>query len=133
MRDKIAHAAISQLGVAFRAHGRIAGVALDCVGLVAYCLNTAGLAITAPCNYTLRGDYYGVLTDFFRDNGFCRSATTEPKSGTIGAVRCSPQQYHLMVRVDQGWVHAHAGLGRVVLMPDPSPWEVLDLWRLKGN
>jgi hypothetical protein len=38
-----------------------------------------------------------------------------------------------MVRADNGWVHAHAGLGRVVHMPGMSPWPLINLWRLAGE
>jgi hypothetical protein len=38
-----------------------------------------------------------------------------------------------MVHADNGWVHAHAGLRRVVHMPGPSPWPIIALWRFCGD
>lgn len=40
-------------------------------------------------------------------------------------------QLHLMIGTRDGIVHAHAGLGRVVLTPGPSPWPLLGAWRFQ--
>jgi hypothetical protein len=34
-----------------------------------------------------------------------------------------------MIWTARGLVHAHAGLGRAVLMPPPAPWPVRGIWR----
>lgn len=133
MHAAIVDAAMAQIGVPFRSHGRMPGVALDCVGLVSHCLNEAGKKIVPPHDYTLRGNFSDRLSAFFESNGLVRAAITDVQPGDVGVVLCVPRQYHLLVRAEQGWIHAHAGLGRVVHMPDPSPWDLAQLWRLKGD
>jgi lipoprotein Spr len=49
--------------------------------------------------------------------------------GDLALVRPGPLQLHLMILVPGGFVHAHAGLRRVVEMPGASPWPVMGWWR----
>ena len=51
------------------------------------------------------------------------------REGDLALVRPGPLQLHLMIVVSGGHVHAHAGVGRVVEMPGPSPWPVIGYWR----
>ena len=125
----IAERALSQVGTAFRKNGRLPDVGLDCVGLVGHALASDNI----PNYYSLRGDHMARIEDYFRRN-FCFALTPSDAvvSGDIAAVCCAPAQVHLLVRTDQGWVHAHAGLRRVVITPDPLPWPMLSIWRYKG-
>lgn len=36
----------------------------------------------------------------------------------------NPVQPHLLIVVPGGFVHAHAGLGRVTFLPDPLLWPI---------
>lgn len=50
--------------------------------------------------------------------------------GDVLLVRPGPAQVHLLVCARDGrFVHAHAGLRRVVAMPGPHGWPVLRHWR----
>jgi hypothetical protein len=40
---------------------------------------------------------------------------------------------HLGVRTDQGFVHAHAGIGRVVETPGAPEWPVLAVYRRRSR
>ncbi|MFM6828852.1 MAG: hypothetical protein ACKOVA_00735 [Novosphingobium sp.] len=42
----------------------------------------------------------------------------------------NPVQPHLVIAVQGGFVHAHAGLGRVTFLPAPLPWPIARQWRL---
>jgi hypothetical protein len=51
--------------------------------------------------------------------------------GDILLVRCSPVQLHVLVAAGlERFVHAHAGLRRVVLGPRDPAWHMIGRWRL---
>lgn len=113
-------------GVPFRLHGR-SERGLDCVGVVALAALRAGYRGVAPRGYSLRG---GRLQDF---RTWLHAAGLEPvadmRAGDVVLARVGPGQWHLMLRVEGGFVHAHAGLRRVVEMPGDCPWAVEGIWR----
>jgi hypothetical protein len=130
---RIAASALQQIGTPFRLHGRLPGAALDCVGLVANCMEQSGLSIDAPFNYSIRGQHEQRITEFFAQSMFRALTHENVEPGDIAAVQCAVRQSHLMIRTARGWVHAHAGLGRVVLTPDPIEWPVTAIWRAIGD
>ena len=115
-------AARAVVGVRFRLHGRLPERGLDCVGLAALVLGRA-----APEGYGLRSGDEGQAADWLRAAGLRRVDLA--REGDLALVRPGPLQLHLMIVVPGGHVHAHAGVGRVVEMPGPSPWPVLGYWR----
>jgi murein DD-endopeptidase / murein LD-carboxypeptidase len=124
----IGRRALAQVGVPFRLHGRCAGEALDCVGLVAVALGEITGRCDVPMHYTLRGDFADVVDRYFESVGLKKC--TEPfADGDIVLVCVAPKQSHLMVRADGGFVHAHAGLRKIVLTPGPPLWPVTGAWR----
>jgi cell wall-associated NlpC family hydrolase len=110
------------IGVPFRLHGR-GREGLDCVGLAALALGRE-----APGDYGLRSG------DVARAEGWLRAAglraVAEGTPGDLALARPGPLQLHLMIGTGAGFVHAHAGLGRVVEMPGVSPWPILGWWTL---
>ncbi|MCP1468706.1 cell wall-associated NlpC family hydrolase [Sphingobium sp. OAS761] len=113
------------IGVPFRLHGR-SEAGLDCVGLAALAFARAGHAGVAP-------DAYGLRThDAMRVGGWLRAAGLRPvgtgRPGDLALVRPGPLALHLMIATGDGFVHAHAGLGRVVETPGASPWPVIGWW-----
>src|SRR3546814_11269985 len=48
--------------------------------------------------------------------------------GDIVLVQAGVRQFHVMVFTGEGFIHAHAGLRRVVAMPGESPWPVIGVW-----
>ncbi|AJR26546.1 hypothetical protein [Sphingobium sp. YBL2] len=115
-------AARALVDVRFRLHGRLPERGLDCVGLAALVLGRA-----APEGYGLRSGDEGRAADWLRAAGLRR--VDAAREGDLALVRPGPLQLHLMIVVPGGHVHAHAGVGRVVEMPGPSPWPVLGYWR----
>lgn len=127
--DDVAARALRHVGTPFRLFGRDPDFALDCVGLVALCINAKG-----DWQYGLKGDYLVTVDPVLQAQKFrARSTDEAPRNGDVALVQCAPHQQHLMVRANNGWVHAHAGLGRVVHMPGMSPWPLITLWRLAGE
>jgi hypothetical protein len=56
-------------------------------------------------------------------------AVAAARVGDLWLVRPGALQLHLMIGVSGGFVHAHAGLRRVVEMPGDAGWPVVGVWR----
>ncbi len=120
----IERAALRAVGTRFRLHGRGAD-GLDCVGLVALALRAGGYSGDVPTGYALRGGDWGVL-----DRLLVRVAIAEP--GDVLLMAAGPGQLHLGIGTQDGFVHADAGLRRVVERPGTPPWPVIGIWRMEG-
>ncbi|MBD8618898.1 peptidoglycan endopeptidase [Sphingomonas sp. CFBP 13728] len=118
----VAAAAVAAVGTRFRLHGRGAD-GLDCVGLVALALRAGGYLGEVPRGYALRGNDWGLL-----DRVLVRVA--EAEAGDVLLMAAGPGQLHLGIRTAAGFVHADAGLRRVVERPGMPPWPVLGVWRM---
>jgi lipoprotein Spr len=127
----MAATAMDLCGTRFCLHGRESEAGLDCIGLAAQCLAAAGFSCDVPNGYAIRGGSERTIGKYMAAAGFERLA---PESslceGDIVLVRPSPVQWHFMVRAGEGFVHAHAGLGRVVLCPGAAPWPIAAIFRL---
>ncbi|MDT0506795.1 peptidoglycan endopeptidase [Novosphingobium sp. MMS21-SN21R] len=126
MNRLLAEAATSLIGTSFRLHGRIPATGLDCVGLVAEAMRRAGHEPDCPAGYSLR------LTSVARWLAHAdRSGLVETADrGDVILCMANPVQPHLVIAVPGGFVHAHAGIGRVTFLPAPLPWPVAQQWRL---
>ncbi|WP_298399275.1 peptidoglycan endopeptidase [Sphingobium sp.] len=113
----------AMIGVPFRLHGRSRD-GLDCVGLAALALGR-----DAPFAYGLRSGDGTQAERWLRAAGLRRVEGGRP--GDLALVRPGPLQLHLMIATGTGFVHAHAGLGRVVEMPGVSPWPLLTWWSVE--
>ena len=129
---QIAERAESQLGVSFRLHGRAPGRSLDCVGLAAYSLfGLSGLGRVAV-NYRLRGYYEDWLAAELQNLGLKPQLSNQPWAlGDLIVFKPSASQVHLGISTKGGVVHAHAGLRKIVMTPDPQ-MRVIGHWRLEG-
>lgn len=129
----LADAAEGLLGAPFRLHGRDPRTGLDCIGLLAAALRCCGRAVQLPTGYSLR------LCDpsaWLPDPGTCGflAACLPFQPGDAVLLRLSPVQFHLAIHARrEGWVHAHAGLRRVVLQPVLPPGDIVHHWRLAPN
>ena len=102
---------------------------LDCVGLVLAALEVVGRRVRVP-PYRLRMSEIGSLVTGASDAGLVE-ASGPPRPGDVLLVRPGPAQHHLVIAASLGgFVHAHAGLRRVVLTPAPLPWTEERRWRL---
>lgn len=125
----LATAAERLVGVPFRLHGHDAERGLDCVGLVVAALEAVGRRARVPA-YRLRMREIGGFVSAASDAGLVK-ASGPIRPGDVLLVRPGPAQHHLAIAVGGGgFVHAHAGLRRVVLTPAPLPWAEERRWRL---
>jgi cell wall-associated NlpC family hydrolase len=129
----LAAAAERLVGTPFRLQGRDPAHGLDCVGLVAASLAAIGQPSCAPAGYRLRQPAIARYLAAAAGCGLAAAAgPVEP--GDVLLVRPGPAQHHLVIAATTGgFVHAHAGLGRVVLTPAPLAWPVAHHWRLAAE
>jgi len=127
---EFAAAAEALVGAPFRLHGRDPAAGLDCVGVVAAAFKACGREVREPRGYGLRNRSVAPLLDLAAANDLVE--TDGPIApGDVLLVRPGPGQHHLLVASCPGrFVHAHAGLRRVVAQPGPLPWPTQRRWRL---
>jgi len=117
----VVRAARACLGARFRPHGRDPAWGLDCVGLAA-----RAFGIAVPADYPLRGGRPERVAAFAAAAGLAVRAAAGP--GDLVLVRSGPGQLHLVVLTGRGFVHADAGLRRVVEVPGRPAWPALGAW-----
>lgn len=129
MKNDYAERARALVGTRFRAQGRDE-TGLDCIGVV---LSTFDLPATAGRNdYRLRGDHRHEVRQAL-DYHFRQVARKQARPGDVLLLSAGSGQVHLAVRTAAGFVHAHAGLRRVVETPGIPEWPVLAAYRKRRD
>lgn len=126
----LADAAAALVGVRFRLHGRDPGTGLDCIGLFAAAMAALGRPVELPTGYPLR---LSQLSGWLPEPDACGMVPVEPPfvQGDVVLLAAGPGQFHLAIAgPGHGWVHAHAGLRRVVCQPDRPAGRIIHQWRL---
>ena len=121
--------ALALVGTPFRPQGRdVTG--LDCVGLAMRVFELP--AETVPDDYRLRGRHLhratGLLGRFFR-----RVSETLGQPGDLLLLAPRADQLHFAVLTMSGFVHAHAGLRRVVETPGDPGWPTTAVFRRRSR
>jgi cell wall-associated NlpC family hydrolase len=128
--DELASAALKLIGSPFRLHGRDPATGLDCVGVCTASLGAVGRGIHVPASYRLRNTALGDFSTVLSQAGL-GSVAGPVRPGDILLLSLSFIQFHLIIAAGGGsFVHAHAGLRRVVQSPGPNTCPVLEHWRL---
>lgn len=110
----LAAAAEALVGTPFRLHGRDPETGLDCIGVLDTALKACGQAIDLPSGYRLRMRSLEHWLPEPQTLGFAWAAGPVSQ-GDVVMQAVGPAQFHLAIAVaGDGWVHAHAGLRRVV-------------------
>lgn len=118
----------SLVGTRFRPQGRSVDDGLDCVGVVAI---AAGIAPERmPDDYRLRGGKVDPVNAGLAALGFVQLPSDHGEPGDVLVASSGPGQLHAAVLTPGGYVHAHAGLRRVVETPGALPWPIVSAWRL---
>ena len=113
------------VGTPFRPQGR-GELGLDCVGVA---IATFGLR-DVRANYRLRGDHAGEVREYLRAV-FRRVPTAQVRPGDLKLMQVADDQIHLGVRTRAGFVHAHAGVRRVVETHGNPERRVLGVYRAR--
>lgn len=123
---ELASAARALVGAPFRLHGRDPRSGLDCIGVLeAAC----GTGVRLPSLYALRSRGLPAVSAIAARLGLCE-VTGAIAAGDVIMVRPGPCQHHLAIATaPDRFVHAHAGLRRVVEGPIPAHWPRLYHWR----
>jgi murein DD-endopeptidase / murein LD-carboxypeptidase len=131
---RIAARAIGNVGLPFRLHGRSAESGFDCVGLLADALRSVGFERPIPADYGLRGQFEQRARAFFETTDFKSVDDDSPTlPGDFAIVAIGPRQLHFIIYTNGGFVHAHAGLRRVVSTPGSVFWLSVGRWRYIGE
>lgn len=113
------------LGVRFRPQGREAAHGLDCIGVVTAAFGLAGVRQ----DYQLRSSAVDAVERGFRECGFVPLAPSATRPGDVILVRAGHAQLHVALLTPDGYLHADAGLRRVVEVPGAIPWPIASAWR----
>jgi cell wall-associated NlpC family hydrolase len=127
---QLARAAEALVGTPFRLHGRDPATGLDCIGLFAAAMAAIGRDVAVPTGYPLRvRRLEGWLPDPV-GFGLC-PAQGGLEAGDVLLIAPGPCQLHLAIAsAAGGWIHAHAGLRRVVHDAACPAGGMLHHWRL---
>lgn len=116
----------SLVGVPFRAQGRDPKIGLDCVGLTlhAFCLPKQHIR----SDYRLRGDHAKEIREGFRSM-FEEVSHSRSRPGDVLVLQVARDQLHLAIFCGRSFIHADAGIRRVVETPGQPCWPVLATFR----
>lgn len=112
-------------GTRFRVQGRGPG-GLDCVGVVLATFDIPSAPVRH--DYRMRGEHLGELREQLELH-FRRVGRTALRAGDVMLLLAGEQRPHLAVRTKRGFVHAHAGVRRVVETPGMPEWPLLGAYR----
>jgi hypothetical protein len=119
-------AARALIGERFRAQGR-GDAGLDCIGVV---LITFGISPElVRSDYAFKGPHDVGMVRAALDKHFRRVPRTQLRCGDVMLLAAGGRQPHLAVRTGSGFVHAHAGIRRVVETPGDPEWPLLAVYR----
>lgn len=104
------------VGARFRPQGYDAATGLDCVGLVWAAYAAAGRRLVRPRDYPLRGWSRERIDEALGASGFARVKGARGV-GDVALIALAAGQFHLGLMGQTTFVHAHAGLRRVVETP----------------
>lgn len=129
MAARDARRALALAGVPFRPQGRDRS-GMDCVGL---CLATYRIpAEQVRRDYRIRGNHQReVMASLLK--WFRRVGEREGRAGDLLLLAVATDQLHLAVRTADGFVHADAGLRRVVHTPGDPQWPVIEVYRRRAR
>ena len=133
-RERFSAAADALVGAPFRFRGRDRATGLDCVGMVLAALADIGRKPAQLNGYAMRQTHPDHHFDVALACGFQLYDGSDLEPGDLLLVNPGPAQVHLLVFAGKrGFIHAHAGLGKVVRTPAPCPWSIAFIWRLAAD
>lgn len=126
----LAKAAEDLIGAPFRLYGRDPRTGLDCVGLCLAALAAIGRPVSIPACYGMRNRGISHLL-VFADQASLAEAAGPATAGDIILTSPGAAQFHLAIAAGPNrFIHAHAGLRRVVATPGHLHGPLLQHWRI---
>ncbi|WP_144095820.1 NlpC/P60 family protein [Croceicoccus sediminis] len=124
-----ATAALELVGAPFRLRGRDPATGLDCLGVVVHVLGRIGGNACIAKAYGLRNsDIKGLLEDAEASGLVPTRGRAAP--GTVVLFDLGAGQHHLAIAAgNECFVHAHAGLRKVVYGKIDPSWKTVATWR----
>lgn len=123
--EQIVKTARAYIGTPYRHMGRLNGVGIDCLGLLACVCNDLNIPCQDRAQYERYGNYESLLAAISEQ---CLPAT-EPAPGRIGFFRCSPTSGHTCIfgENENGltMIHAYQNAGKV------AEHQYIDWWNAK--
>lgn len=113
------------VGTRFRPQGRGAE-GLDCVGVILATFDIHAARVRK--DYRIEGGDRAELDAALLQH-FRRVSPRELAAGDVIVMMPDARQLHLGVRTDAGFVHAHAGMRRVVETPGDPEWPIAGIYR----
>ena len=126
-KERVIARARDCLGARFKPQGRKIHLGLDCVGVAAI-----AFARDVPGDYPLRGGKPEAIAAMIEAAGLRPIARDAAGAGDLLLIAASYSQLHLAVLTDVGFVHADAGLRRVVETPGRPRDAILGAWEARG-
>ena len=126
----LARAALALEGTRFRLHGRDPATGLDCIGVLSVSLQSCGVKPMLPNGYRLRMRHIAGLEEIAVACNLGK-ATGTIQPGDVLIVNPAPCQFHLLIAAGaENFIHAHAGLKRVICGALPGHWPIAGHWRI---
>lgn len=116
------------VGARFRPQGYDPATGLDCVGLVWAAYAAAGRRLVRPRDYPLRGWSRERIAEALAASSFAL-VEDAPRVGDVALIALAAGQFHLGLMGQSTFVHAHAGLRRVVETPVDDGLSDAMFWR----
>ena len=128
MHGDFAERARALVGTRFRLQGRRSD-GLDCVGVVlaTFGIDPAGVRNDYGLNHEDPVELDAAMLKHFR-----RLPSRQLAPGDVMLMSVAKRRLHLAVRTADGFVHADAGLRRVVETPGVPQWPLLAAYRRRG-
>ena len=114
------------VGARFRPQGRGEG-GFDCVGVVTETFGIAPAHVRR--DYEMRGPGNLKQLRSTLNRHFRKVSGPQIRVGDVMLLEVAEGQPHLAVRTEAGFVHAHAGIRRVVETPGLPEWPLIALYR----
>lgn len=131
-REQLILEARTWLGTPFHHQGRIKGVGVDCVGLVAETMRACGLPVTDRVGYSHQPDGLQLLTAMM--DHAVPILTEEMQPGDVLLFRFNVEPQHVAFMTDIGMIHSTAANRRCVEHCLDQVWmsRLVAVFRLKG-
>ncbi|MDD2324585.1 MAG: NlpC/P60 family protein [Alphaproteobacteria bacterium] len=123
------------LGTPFHHQGRVAGVGLDCIGLIVLAMRAAGLSVEDQTDYAPRPDGASLIAALIA-HGWRPTETGGIHGGDVLVFRYDHQPQHVALATSPTTlIHSFAPVGKVVETEIGAYWmrRLVGVYRLEGS